>query len=135
MEIHMTKKVENTSVLIVDDYHILIKNMKTMLMQLGFKKIDSTDNGNNAINMLHQQPYDLVISDWNMEPLTGLELLREVRNDNKFSDTLFLMVTTESHHETITTAKAAGANGCLVKPFDAGILRSKLIDIIEERLH
>ena len=130
----MTKRVEDASVLIVDDYHAMIGKMKSMLLQLGFRKIDSADNGNKAIEMMHQKPYDLVISDWNMEPITGLELLREVRRNGSISNTAFIMVTTESHHETIATAKEAGADGCLVKPFDAGILRNKVIDVIEERL-
>ena len=123
-------KVEDASVLIVDDYQALISDMKAMLAQLGFKKIDTADDGNKAIAMLKQQSYDLVISDWNMEPLTGLELLRAVRSNEAMAKIPFLMVTTQSRTDTITTAKQAGANGCLVKPFDAGVLRSKVMDVI-----
>lgn len=123
-------KVEDASVLIVDDYQALISDMKAMLAQLGFTKIDTADDGNKAIAMLKQQSYDLVISDWNMEPLTGLELLRAVRSNETMANIPFLMVTTQSHIDTIATAKKAGANGCLVKPFDAGALRSKVMDVI-----
>ena len=123
-------KVEDASVLIVDDYQALIGELSTMLAQLGFKKIDSADDGNKAIKMLLRQNYDLIISDWNMEPITGLELLRAVRSKKNLAKIPFLMITTQSHAETISAAKEAGANGCLVKPFDARSLHTKVIDVI-----
>ena len=83
-------------VLVVDDYKTMIRIIRNLLKQLGFANVDEAGDGSAALDMMRQKQYGLVISDWNMEPMTGYELLREVRADDRLSTTPFIMVTAES---------------------------------------
>ena len=118
-------------VLIVDDYKTMIRIIRNLLKQLGFANVDEAGDGTAALNMMRQKDYGLVISDWNMEPMTGYELLREVRADDRLSRTPFIMVTAESKTENVLAAKKAG-NNYIVKPFNAATLKSKIDAIFGE---
>ena len=119
-------------VLIVDDYKTMIRIIRNLLKQLGFGNVDEAGDGTAALNMMRQKQYGLIISDWNMEPMAGYELLREVRADDQLSRTPFIMVTAESKTENVIAAKKAGVNNYIVKPFNAATLKSKIDAIFGE---
>ena len=119
-------------VLIVDDYKTMIRIIRNLLKQLGFANVDEAGDGTAALNMMRQKDYGLVISDWNMEPMTGYELLREVRADDRLSRIPFVLVTAESKTENVIAAKKAGVNNYIVKPFNAATLKSKIDAIFGE---
>jgi len=119
-------------VLIVDDYKTMIRIIRNLLKQLGFANVDEATDGSSALDMMRQKQYGLVISDWNMEPMTGYELLREVRADDRLSHTPFIMVTAESKTDNVVAAKKAGVNNYIVKPFNAATLKSKIDAIFGE---
>jgi two-component system chemotaxis response regulator CheY len=119
-------------VLIVDDYKTMIRIIRNLLKQLGFANVDEAGDGSAALNMMRQKDYGLIISDWNMEPMTGYELLREMRADDRLSRTPFIMVTAESKTENVIAAKKAGVNNYIVKPFNAATLKSKIDAIFGE---
>ena len=119
-------------VLIVDDYKTMIRILRNLLKQLGFANVDEAADGSAALDMMRQQDYGLVISDWNMEPMTGYELLREVRADDRLSRTPFIMVTAESKTDNVVAAKKAGVNNYIVKPFNAATLKAKIDAVFGE---
>ena len=114
------------SVLVVDDYNTMIRIIRNLLKQLGFEHIDDASDGSAALNKMRGKKYGLVISDWNMEPMTGYDLLREVRGDPELAATPFIMVTAESKTENVIAAKKAGVNNYIVKPFNAQTLQHKI---------
>jgi len=116
----------STPVLIVDDYNTMIRIIRNLLRQLGFEHIDDANDGTVAIAKMRARSYGLVISDWNMEPMTGYELLQEVRGDPILAQTPFIMVTAESKTENVIAAKRAGVSNYIVKPFNAQTLKSKI---------
>ena len=118
------------NVLIVDDYKTMLRIVGNLLKQLGFSNIDEATDGATALEKLRQKPYGLVISDWNMEPMTGLQLLKEVRSDIKLKTVPFIMVTAESKPENVVAAKQAGVNNYIVKPFNAATLKMKISSVI-----
>src|SRR5919205_3452477 len=113
-------------ILVVDDYQTMIRIIRNLLKQLGFEDVDDASDGTTALAKLKQKKYGLVISDWNMEPMTGYELLRHVRADENLRTTPFIMVTAESKTENVIAAKKAGVNNYIVKPFNAATLKSKI---------
>jgi two-component system chemotaxis response regulator CheY len=119
-------------VLVVDDYKTMIRIIRNLLKQLGFANVDEASDGSSALNMMRQNDYGLVISDWNMEPMTGYELLREMRADDRLSHTPFIMVTAESKTDNVIAAKKAGVNNYIVKPFNAATLKAKIDAIFGE---
>jgi two-component system, chemotaxis family, chemotaxis protein CheY len=119
-------------VLIVDDYKTMIRIIRNLLKQLGFANVDEAGDGSAALELMRQKDYGLVISDWNMEPMTGYELLREVRADDRLSRTPFIMVTAESKTDNVVAAKKAGVNNYIVKPFNAATLKAKIDAVFDE---
>jgi len=117
-------------ILVVDDYKTMIRIISNLLKQLGFNNVDSAADGAEALEKMRHGGYGLVISDWNMEPMTGFELLTEVRADAKLKPTPFIMVTAESKTENVVAAKKAGVNNYIVKPFNAATLKSKMVSVI-----
>ena len=113
-------------VLIVDDYNTMIRIIRNLLRQLGFEHIDDASDGSAALVKMEQRKYGLVISDWNMEPMTGYDLLKLVRAHPEMSATPFIMVTAESKTENVIAAKKAGVSNYIVKPFNAQTLKSKI---------
>ncbi len=119
-------------VLVVDDYKTMIRIIRNLLKQLGFSDVDDAADGTEALTKMHQRKYGLIISDWNMEPMTGYELLKEVRTDEGLARTAFIMVTAESKTENVIAAKKAGVNNYIVKPFNAATLKSKIDAVFGE---
>lgn len=113
-------------ILIVDDYKTMLRIVRNLLKQLGFDNVDEATDGASALAKMRSKHYGLVISDWNMEPMTGYELLKEVRADEQLKATPFIMVTAESKTDNVIAAKKAGVNNYIVKPFNAETLKSKL---------
>ncbi|HEU4661274.1 MAG TPA: response regulator [Pseudolabrys sp.] len=113
-------------VLVVDDYTTMIRIIRNLLRQLGFENIDDAGDGSAALEKMRARHYGLVISDWNMEPMTGYDLLKEVRGDPQLAQTPFIMVTAESKTENVIAAKKAGVSNYIVKPFNAQTLKTKI---------
>ena len=113
-------------VLVVDDYKTMIRIIRNLLKQLGFEDVDEASDGTEALGKMKDRRYGLVISDWNMEPMTGYELLKHVRADAGLTKTPFIMVTAESKTENVIAAKKAGVNNYIVKPFNAQTLKGKI---------
>jgi len=119
-------------VLVVDDYNTMIRIIRNLLKQLGFEDVDDASDGSAALAKMRDKKYGLVISDWNMEPMTGYELLKEVRADPGLNKTPFIMVTAESKTENVIAAKKAGVNNYIVKPFNAATLKTKIEAVFAE---
>ncbi len=113
-------------VLVIDDYRDIVRLLTNLLRQLGFSDIDGAMNGAEGLRKLRKRDYALVLCDWNMEPMTGLQLLREVRADTGLSDLPFIMVTGESKTEYVVAAKRAGVSNYIVKPFNVQAVRTKI---------
>lgn len=113
-------------ILIVDDYAPMLAIIRTLLRQLGFDAVDEASDGTMALAMLRRRRYGLVISDWNMRPMNGLDLLRRIRADDALEDLPFLMVTAESGTENVIAAREAGASGYLMKPFGIADFQAKI---------
>jgi two-component system chemotaxis response regulator CheY len=116
----------STPVLVVDDYQTMVRILRNLLKQIGFNDVDDASDGQAALEKLRSKKYGLVISDWNMAPMTGYELLQQVRADAELSSLPFIMVTAEAKTENVVAAKKAGVNNYIVKPFNAETLRSKI---------
>ena len=116
----------STPVLIVDDYNTMIRIIRNLLRQLGFEHIDEANDGTMALAKMRTRNYGLVISDWNMEPMTGYDLLQQVRADPSLAEVPFIMVTAESKTENVIAAKKAGVSNYIVKPFNAQTLKNKI---------
>jgi two-component system chemotaxis response regulator CheY len=120
-------------VLVVDDYSTMVRIIRNLLRQLGFADVDDARDGVSALEKMHARRYGLVISDWNMEPMSGFDLLRQVRSDPGLGDVPFIMVTAESKTENVIAAKKAGVNNYIVKPFNAQTLKSKIEAVFGEK--
>lgn len=113
-------------ILVVDDYNTMVRIIRNLLRQLGFTDVDDAADGSAALTKMHDRKYGLVISDWNMEPMTGYELLKQVRSNPDISTTPFIMITAESKTENVIAAKQAGADNYIIKPFNAETLKHKI---------
>ena len=123
---------KNIPILIVDDYKTMLRIMRNLLKQIGFDNVEEASDGSEALQKLREKKFDLIISDWNMDPMTGIELLREVREDDNLKKLPFIMVTAESKTENVVIAKEAGVSNYIVKPFNAATLKSKLTGVLGE---
>lgn len=121
---------KNMPILIVDDYKTMLKIERNLLNQLGFTNIDEATDGEMAWAMMQEKQYKLILSDWNMEPLSGLEFLKRVRASDKFKAMPFIMVTAETKAENVIIAKQAGVNNYIVKPFNLETLKTKMSAVI-----
>ncbi len=122
---------KNMNVLIVDDYQTMLRIIRNLLKQLGFNNVIEATDGSAAFEALSKDEFGLVISDWNMEPMSGLELLKQVRaSSGAMKDVPFIMVTAESKTENVIAAKKAGVNNYIVKPFNAETLKTKIASVL-----
>jgi len=120
-------------ILIVDDFSTMRRIIKNLLRDLGFTNLTEADDGNTALPLLQNGNFDFLITDWNMPGMSGLELLRKVRAEERLADLPVLMVTAEAKREQIIEAAQNGVNGYIIKPFTAQTLQEKL-DKVFERL-
>ncbi len=116
----------NIRVLIVDDFSTMRRIVRNVLRQLGFNNVVEADDGTTAWDILQREKIEFIVSDWNMPQMTGIELLRKVRADEKLCDTPFLMVTAEAQQENILEAVQAKVSNYIVKPFTADTLKQKI---------
>jgi two-component system, chemotaxis family, chemotaxis protein CheY len=121
------------TVLVVDDSSMIINIMRSLLRRLGIADVDDAADGATALAKMRLRRYGLVISDWNMEPMTGYDFLREVRADESLKQTPFIMVTAESKSENVVAAKKAGVSNYIVKPFSAETLKEKIEAVFATR--
>ena len=120
------------SILVVDDYNTMIRIIRNLLKQLGFENVDDANDGTPALAKMRERPYGLVISDWNMSPMTGYDLLREIRADPVLCATRFIMVTAELKTDNVIAAKKAGVDNYIVKPFNAQTLQHKIHSVFPD---
>ena len=118
-------------ILIVDDFSTMRRIVKNLLNDLGFTNTAEADDGSTALIELHKGHFDLVITDWNMPGMPGIDLLKAIRADAALSKIPVLMVTAEAKREQIIEAAQAGVNGYIIKPFTAATLEDKLGKIFE----
>lgn len=123
---------EERRVLVVDDYSIMRRIVRNLLKQIGFTNIDEAGDGASALDKMHKSAVDLVVSDWNMAPMSGLEFLKQLRADAHLKDTPFIMVTAESKRQNVVAARDAGANSYIVKPFKAETLLQKIEAVLND---
>ena len=120
-------------VLVVDDFSTMRRILKNILKQIGYSDIEEAEDGNSALVRLRQGGYGLVVSDWNMPNMTGLDLLKAIRADNALSNMPVLMVTAEAKKENVLDAIKAGVNNYVVKPFTADVLKDKIEKIFDNK--
>ncbi|HAU29076.1 MAG TPA: two-component system response regulator [Rhodospirillaceae bacterium] len=118
------------NVLIVDDYRTMLRIIHNLLKQLGFENVDEATDGSTALQKLSEKPFGLIISDWNMEPMSGLDLLKQVRATPETQSLPFIMVTAESKTDNVLVAKQAGVSNYIVKPFNAETLKLKIQSVL-----
>ncbi|MFG6665521.1 chemotaxis response regulator CheY [Halomonas sp. HNIBRBA4712] len=123
---------KNMSFLVVDDFPTMRRIVRSLLKELGFTNVEEAEDGQDALNKLRAGSFEFVVSDWNMPNLDGLEMLKEIRQDDALKALPVLMVTAEAKKENIIAAAQAGANGYVVKPFTAATLEEKLNKIFEK---
>ena len=121
---------KNMNILIVDDYKTMLRIIRNLLKQIGFDNVEEATEGTMALEKLKERNYGLVISDWNMEPMTGFDLLKHVRADEKYKTVPFILITAESKAENVAAAVKAGVSNYIVKPFNAETLKSKLAAVL-----
>lgn len=119
-------------ILVVDDYRTMLRIIRDLLRQAGFNRIDEATSAAEALEKLEERPFGLVISDWNMQPMTGLDLLDRVRANPHLAKLPFIMITAESKAENVVAAKRAGVDGYIVKPFNAETLKARIAAVVPE---
>jgi two-component system, chemotaxis family, chemotaxis protein CheY len=120
-------------VLVVDDFPTMRRIVKNLLKQLGYENIDEAEDGAQALTKLKAGGYGLVITDWNMPVMEGIDLLKNLRADEALKDLPVLMVTAEAEKDKVITAIKAGVDNYVVKPFTAEVLKEKLEKIADKR--
>jgi two-component system chemotaxis response regulator CheY len=123
----------STAILVVDDSTTVVSIVCNYLRQIGFTDVDAADDGASALEKLATRNYGLVISDWNMQSMSGYEFLRRVRDNEKFKRIPFIMMTGAADTEKVVAAKKAGVDGYVVKPFNAATLRAKIATVLMAR--
>jgi two-component system chemotaxis response regulator CheY len=121
---------KSTPILVVDDYKTMVRIVRNLLHQLGFANVDDASDGASALVKLRAQRFGLVISDWAMEPMSGLELLEAMRADPDLKTLPFIMITAENRKERVAKAEQAGADGYIVKPFNAETLGERIARVM-----
>ncbi|MEP6932832.1 MAG: chemotaxis response regulator CheY [Nitrospirota bacterium] len=130
-EIEIMPADQNMKILVVDDMSTMRRIVKNIMKQLGFANVEEAENGQDALDKLRQESFGFVISDWNMPVMTGIELLRAIRADDKLKAIPVLMVTAEAQKENLIEAIQAGVSNYIVKPFTAEILQEKMNKIFK----
>ena len=123
---------KNMSFLVVDDFPTMRRIVRSLLKELGFTNVEEAEDGQDALKKLRAGKFEFIVSDWNMPNLDGLEMLKEIRQDDALKELPVLMVTAEAKKENIIAAAQAGANGYVVKPFTAATLEEKLNKIFDK---
>ena len=120
-------------ILVVDDYQTMVRIICNLLKQIGYENVDTASNGAQALERIAEKHYGLIISDWNMQPMTGFELLVTLKGDAATADIPFIMVTAESKTDNVLAARKAGVSSYIVKPFNAATLKAKIDAVFTAR--
>jgi len=120
-------------ILVVDDYQTMVRIICNLLKQIGYENVDTASNGAQALERIAEKQYGLIISDWNMQPMTGFELLVKLKADAATADIPFIMVTAESKTDNVIAARKAGVSSYIVKPFNAATLKAKIDAVFTAR--
>ncbi|HMN74004.1 MAG TPA: response regulator [Rhodoblastus sp.] len=120
-------------ILVVDDYQTMVRIICNLLKQIGYENVDTASNGAQALERIAEKRYGLIISDWNMQPMTGFELLVKLKADAATADIPFIMVTAESKTDNVIAARKAGVSSYIVKPFNAATLKAKIDAVFTAR--
>ena len=118
-------------VLIVDDFATMRRIIRNILRQIGFMNISEADDGTTALIELKKERFDLILCDWNMPEMSGLELLYKMKSDDELKDIRFVMVTAETRRDNILEAVKAGVSSYIVKPFTAETIGQKLKKVFD----
>ena len=121
----------NMKILVVDDMSTMRRIVKNIMKQLGFANVEEAENGQDALDKLRADTFGFVISDWNMPVMTGIDLLRAIRADEKLKALPVLMVTAEAQKENLIEAIQAGVSNYIVKPFSAEVVQEKMNKIFK----
>lgn len=121
----------NLRVLVIDDFASMRKIEKNILGQIGIKNVDEADDGSTALPKMKNNPYDIILLDWNMPNMNGLELLKIMRSEDELKKLSVIMVTAEALKDNIVAAAQAGANDYIVKPFTAATLEDKIKKVLK----
>ncbi len=121
----------NMNVLVVDDFATMRRIIKNVLKQIGFTNISEADDGKSALKVLKDETFDLILCDWNMPEMPGIELLKKVRSDDQLKGIPFVMITAETKKDNIIEAVKAGVSNYIVKPFTAEIVEEKLTKVFK----
>jgi two-component system chemotaxis response regulator CheY len=119
-------------ILVVDDFNTMNRIIRNLLKQIGFNDVDDAADGVSALEKMRSRAYGLVISDWNMEPMSGYDLLKEIRRRPELAETPFIMVTAEARAESLRAAQEAGVSNYIVKPFNAQTLKGRIDAVFAE---
>ncbi len=127
----------NMKILVIDDMATMRKIIKNMLGQIGFTNITEADDGATGLPMIEKateigEPYEFIVSDWNMPQLTGLDLLKKLRATEEYKKLPFLMITAEAEQGNVVIAVKAGVSNFIVKPFSAQVLKEKIDKIFNK---
>lgn len=132
-----TVVVANASmpILLVDDFQTMVRIVRNLLKQVGYENVDDAADGGAALAKMreNEKKYRLVISDWNMQPMSGCEFVQRIRADEALSQTAFVMITAESSVASVMNAKKAGVDSYLVKPFNDQTLQAKITEALAAR--
>lgn len=123
---------KSMNVLVVDDYKTMVRIIRNLLEQLGFHNIDEAADGVSALELIRAKPYGLIMSDWNMQPMSGFDLLKAVRAEEATKATPFVLVTAESKVENVVAARQAGVSNYIIKPFTLAVMKQKLTAVLGE---
>ncbi len=118
--------IASMPILVVEDFNTMARIIRHLLKQIGFENVEEVRDGSAALAQMRQKKYGLVISDWNMAPMSGQELLRRVRADHALAHTPFIMTAAEASLKHVLEAKRAGVTAFLAKPFNTQALKSKI---------
>jgi len=124
------KEIKDYKLLIVDDAKVMLQIIKGQLNQIGFPWVDQATDGEAALRKMKEVTYDLIISDWNMEPMSGIELLKAIRANPTSQAIPVILITAETKIDNVIEAKKAGVNNYIIKPFNQTTLKEKLITVI-----
>ncbi|MCC7252854.1 response regulator [Hyphomicrobium sp.] len=121
---------KDLELLIVEDRQVMLKIIRRLLLQLGYARVDEAANGLQALEKVRRKRYDLILSDWNLDGMSGFDLLKVLRADPETQAIPFVLVTAEAKRENILAARAAGASGYLVKPFKLDVFEKTLENVL-----
>lgn len=130
----------HTKFLVIDDFATMRKIIRKILTELGYTHVEEADDGATALPLIqaaHEsgQPFQFIISDWNMPKMLGIDLLRSCKADPRFTKVPFMLVTAESEQKQILEAAKAGVSDYIVKPFNAATLKAKLEKVYQKTNH